>query len=443
MFQSRKWYISLLGAVAWSTTAADTILDIMDASSLSPPRNSSTGLAAAASAFDILALGAVTLYSSQYARSREGIVKHSRQARRILAMCCIGISATALIISLASMVYIRTRLKKLSISNPDVDRDTRLTAQIVFWTLTCLSQSALYTTPLWNKSAPEVEKVDISDPRDSVMSDSRESNPTQNPYMLQPTQTASPMAVLLSPTLSAHSSQSLKSWRQSLRPAGSRSNLLKQKSLQSMYSVCHSTASASQTDGFDTWEAEPQHEQLALQLGAVIPPLISPQFPRAPTKGTSLDVIPQSRSASPAHFLDGPFPDENGDQYPTLPPPKMVLDTSRPPSPVVSEANIHPLFRNESAIPPPAATPGTSIIASPLADRMFTCPTRQYSEMRSSSARSRTTFTEQIPSRSTSPFSREMTPPIPDFVLDSTPRSSLSHSHRKVSLLVDTNINPA
>ncbi|KAL5405646.1 hypothetical protein PMIN03_008293 [Paraphaeosphaeria minitans] len=367
---SRRFYLSLFGAVAWSTTAADTILNILDAVSLFAAQSSLVGLAVTASAFDLGAVGAVTVFSAQYAWTRDGIIKDSRQAARILAI-----------------------------------------------------------------------------------------SSTPNLYMLEATQPSSPLGALPSPTWSNRSSsQSLRSWKDSLqhvvRPISSRSKLVTRPSFNrdtlSTHSDGLSMKSATQYDAFDSWEVDAQSKGAVVQLA--LPSVLMP------SRGTALEPIPGSRPASPARALDGPFPLEDDEELP--PPPKLALDISRPPSPAGSEAHIHPLFRSESPTPAPATTPGTSIIASPFANQVITCPARPYSRMRSNSSRSNPTsrasspalvhqrsfvnertnshFSHRSSSRSPSPPSRRMTPPIPDFVLNSSPRSSVSGGQRKVNLNIDT-----
>ena len=278
---------------------------------------------------------------------------------------------------------------------------------------------------------------------------------TTNFYLMEPTQPSSPLAALPSPTMSARSSQSLKSWRDSLqqavRPVTSRSKLVNRPSFNRDTRSVHSDGLSvkSQADAFDSWEVDAQSRDAAAQLAA--------QSILVPSRGTALEPIPGSRPASPARALNGPFPMTDPIQE-LPPPPKLALDTSRPSS-SASEAHIHPLFRSESPIPPPEATPGTSIIASPLANQPIPCPPRPFSRMRSDSGRSNMTsraaspalvharsfvnertnsrLSQRSDSRSPSPPARQMTPPIPDFVMNSSPRSSLSGSQRKVSLRVD------
>lgn len=457
---SRRFYLSLLGAVAWSTTAADTILNILDAVSLSAAQSSLFGLAVAASAFDLGAVGAVTVFSAQYAWTREGIIKDSPQAAKFLAISCVFISASALVISIASMITIRLHVQELEHRRHSVilDWGSSSSAQIAIWLLACLSQIALYASPLWGRSKQRAQSVDVSGPRDSVMSEMRYSTTTPNLYMSEATQPSSPLGALPSPTWSNRSSsQSLRSWRDSLqhvvRPISSRSKLVSRPSFNrdvlSIHSDGLSMTSASQPDAFDSWEIDAQSKGAVAQLA--LPSVLMP------SRGTALEPIPGSRPASPARALDGPFHLDD-EELPL--PPKLALDTSRPSSPAGSEAHIHPLFRSESPTPAPATTPGTSIIASPLANQAISCPVRPYSRMRSNSSRSNPTsraaspalvhqhsfinertnshLSQRSSSRSPSPPSRRMTPPIPDFVLNSSPRSSESGSQRKVNLNIDT-----
>jgi hypothetical protein len=456
---SRRFYLSLFGTVAWSTTAADTILNILDAVSLSATRSPLVGLAVTASAFDIGAIGAVTVFAAQYAWRREGIIKGSPQSARVLVISCVLLSAGALIISLASMITIRLHVQELEngkkhsiISN----WSSSSSAQIAIWLLACLSQVVLYTSPSWCRSKQSV-RIDVSGPRDAAISEMHYSTVT-NLCMLEPSQPSSPFAALPSPTWSNRSSQSLKSWRDSfqhaMRPMSSRSKLASRPSLNrdvlSIYSDGLSVKSASQPDAFDAWEVNAQSNGAAAQLAL---PSVS-----MPLRGTALEPIPGSRPASPAKVLDGPFCLDDDEEL--HPPPKLTLEMSRPPSPAGSEAHIHPLFRSESPSPAPPTTPGTNILASPLANTVIPCPARPYSRMRSDSGRSNTNSRAPSPalvhqrsfinertsshlsqdsrSRSPSPPSRRMTPPIPDFVLNSSPRSSVSGSQRKVNLRVDT-----
>ncbi|KAF2262898.1 hypothetical protein CC78DRAFT_294437 [Lojkania enalia] len=452
MSPSLRSSLSVIGVVAWSITAAVTVFSILDATSLSTAHISFADLLIASSVFDVLGLCSIILFSIQYAWKNDGVVKKSTLGKRILALSCTLISAVALVLTLVALVTIKKKSIEVSsatlrvgVNNP-VDW---LTVQFVLWALACFGQIILYSAPLErNPNKGRHSSFPDSAPRDSVMSEVRNSNQMSSLHILEPIQPASPLAALPSPTFSARSSQSLRSWRESLqnvvRPVTSRSRLINRPSFYrdgSIYSE-HSIDNLSQSDGFDSWDTssvDRQTRDAVLQTG--------------PSRGTALEPIPGSRPASPARALDGPFPETDGSESPSLAmPPKLFSpDTSRPPSPAVSEAHIHPLFRAESPVPPPVATPGTSIVASPLSNKMIACPSRPYSRMRSNSragspsplVHSQSFLRDRAVSpqrslRSPSPPSREMTPPIPDFVLNSSPRSSFgSNSRRKVNLQLD------
>ncbi|KAF2280438.1 uncharacterized protein EI97DRAFT_364315, partial [Westerdykella ornata] len=342
-------------------------------------------------------------------------------------------SIVALVLTLASFTFIKSRLQEISVatSRSAIKRwDGYIVAQIVIWTATCVLHGFLFSTPLWRNRSEEVLRA-IPYPRDSIMSEVRKSEQTTSMHNFEPTQPSSPLASM---PASGQSSQSLKNWKGSLhevvRPMTSRTKLVSRSSYsrdsQSICSDSNSMDNISHSDGFDSWDTS----SVSIQAREVV-------AQTAPSRRTVLEPIPGSRPASPAQALDGPFPlemhlDEDGI---LAPPPKLLPDISRPPSPVVNEGHIHPLFRSESPHPPEVLTPGTSIEASPLSTQMLAMASRPYNHMRSHSQtgspsmrnqsfRGRAVSAER--SRSSSPPSREMTPPIPDFVLNPSARSSTS-----------------
>ena len=439
MSPSRKCYLSLLASLALSSTASDAILSILEAVSFSASNVSLTHVAAAASAFRATSLGCIAIYTYQQVR-HERAAERSRRTRRVLSSLAILISATASIISLASTILIKSRWSKTTALSSERLISTWnevLAGQITAWTISCISQILLFSFPLWHRQPFQVHEVAVSGPRDSVMSEIHTSQASRHFQPMQTTWPSSPPAgpIIASPTLSSPSMRPLQNFRDSLRqvvrPVTSRTTLIGRSSMtweaqgidsQSMDNTSHS-------DGFDSWDTRDALVQTAH------------------SKSTILDPIPGSRPDSPARILEGPFLSqmlEAEDYEEFAPRPRMMPDTSRPPSPAISEAHIHPLFRTESASQAPEATPGTSIVASPYATQAITYPARSLRQMRSTSrsaspsnlvraesfARSRATSL----SRSSSPPSRGMTPPIPDFVLNSSPRSSMSGS-RRVNLL--------
>jgi hypothetical protein len=441
MFHSRKFYLSLFGVVASSSTAAETVLCILDASTFSGTHESLRHIAAAATALNAVSLCCVGFYTYQHLRQRRDST-HRSTLSRLSAGLSILLSCTALVITLILIILVKAKLEEVtqaSLSGPVSNWSGQVSAQIAIWVVSCISQIVLYTSPYWRRQAPEVQDVIVSGPRDSVMSEIRNSPVRRNLYMMEPTQPSSPLAAALpsSPTFSTRSSHSLKSFRESLRhvvrPATSRTNLISRGSftrdVRSIYSQSESFDNVSHSDGFDSWDTS----SVSLQARDVV-------MQSAPSRGTTLDPIPGSRPTTPARALEGPFLTELPEEDEELtPPPKMMHDISRPPSPAFSESHIHPLFRTESPVPPPEATPGTSILASPLSTQAISCPARSFNRMRSNSHLSQAqsvrgrTSSPHTSSRTPSPISRELTPPIPDYVLNSSPRSSMSGT-RKVQL---------
>lgn len=450
MIRSRNFYVSLLGALAWSSTAADTVISIVEAASISSTQAPLPHIAAAASALDAVSLCCIGFYIVQYVRRRHGFMDHSAQARRALAATSSVLSFAALVVSLVLIVSLRSKwdeVVKTSSAGLISNWPGVFAGHVVVWVVSCMSQIALYSSAFWKRQTPKLQPIIVSGPRDSVMSEMRSAAPSGNMYAIRPPQPSAPIAALPSPTFSTRSSQSLRSFRESLRhavrPVTSRTTLISRPSFnretRSIHSDAQSVDDVSHPDAFDSWDTSSVSNQAR---DAVLQ--------TAPSKGTPLEPIPGSRSVTPARALDGPFLPEIDEELSDddLAAPRMITDYSRPPSPAVSEAHIHPLFRTESPIPPPEATPGTNILASPLADQVITCPARPYQRMRSNSNLRNTTSPGPLASaqslrgratnphagsRTPSPPSREMTPPIPDFVLNSSPRSSMSGS-RKVSL---------
>lgn len=460
MLQSRKSYLALVGVVAWSSTTVDAVLSILEAASLSTTHSSLASIAAMAGTLDLVSLCCIGFYTLHNVGNVRGALERSGKASKALIAISILLSSVALTLSLALIIVIKSRWDEITAASPVApisNWSNHVSAQIALWIISCASQVVLYTSPLWNRKAPKVQTVVTSGPRDSVISELRAHRPSDL-FLGKAVEPSSPLAAhhrpeamgsLPSPTLSIQSSKSLKSFRESLRhvvrPVTSRTTLISQRSFSrdaapSIYSNRQSSDTISHSDGFDSWDTS----------GVIIPTRDVVLQQTMPYKGTTLEPIPGSRPNSLARALDGSFlselPEEDDEEL--YPPPRMMPDVSRPPSPAVSEAHIHPLFRSESpsGLPPPAATPGTSIMASPYSNQAIACPPRSFNRMRSSSQLSQTntinslhhtrSFTRDRPgsvgskSRSPSPPSRAITPPIPDFVLNTSPRTSINGSRR-------------
>ncbi|KAF2855007.1 hypothetical protein T440DRAFT_201087 [Plenodomus tracheiphilus IPT5] len=441
---SRKYYLSLVGLVAWSGTAANAIFAILETAAFSNTKIPLVPATAAATVLNLLSLCSIGMYCYSAVWRMHGPTYRSPRVRRLLVAGSTLVSSAALIASLILIILIKSRWKELlaAVSTaPVTSWNSLVTGQIAVWAIACISQVVLYLSQVWRPRPPKLQPIVTSGPRDSVMSEHRPVRPN-NLYMSEHPRPVMTLGALPSPTFSTRSSQSLRSFRDSLRhvvrPVTSRSTLISRHSAnrdaRSVYSDRQSVDNMSHPDPFDSWDTS----SVSLQVRDAV-------MHTAPSKGTVLEPILGSRPNSPARALDGPFmsglPEEEVEEL--APPPRMMPDISRPPSPAVSEAHIHPLFRTATPEPAPVATLGTSIVASPLANQAITCPAPTFNRMRSNSRgvspsplNQPRSFTRDrassLPtrSRSSSPPTRGMTPPIPDFVLNSSPRSSMSGSRR-------------
>ncbi|OCL14560.1 hypothetical protein AOQ84DRAFT_22589 [Glonium stellatum] len=443
---SHRPFLCILGIIAWVVTAASTVFAVLDAASLFIAKVSFRIVAIVAASLAVASLCCLGLFLMQYVWKRDRIKPQSWYRQHSFAVACILPSAASIVVLLATLVLIKINFNEVARARTG-SWTGQLAAKFAIWALAAVSQVTFYSSALISNQPSQESRraIRAAEPGDGMISEVRETTPPTSLQILTPAYTQkSSLGSLPSPTFSTTSSQSLKSWRESLqqvvRPVTSRTRLIGRHSYaresKSSHSDVQSIDLASQPDGFDTWDTSSVDSQARDTI-----------MQSAPCRGTILETIPGSRPPSPAHALDGPFPlPASGRNSPALSlPPKIYADSSRPPSPALSEAHIHPLFRTDSPTPPPAATPGTVVTASPLSGQVITCPARPYSRMRSNS---RTASPSPLinsqgfhgsSSRTPSPPSREMTPPIPDFILTSSPRSSYGggHAPRKISLHSD------
>ena len=237
------------------------------------------------------------------------------------------------------------------------------------------------------------------------------------------------------------------------RPLSTRLLLSRERSSSSTTSNGYRERESIAEDGFDSWDTsgvDPQNRQAALQS-------------TSPSGGPFLETIPasptNSRSPSPndSLSLDPPRTRNRSRSYS----PAGSQRVGRAPALTQSdgtEAHIHPLFRSDSPTPPPLATPGTMVLASPNAGQVISDrqSIRSLHRMRSGSLPTtpsplsrQGSFDEFAPlrpaardrERETPPASileapeeeeRKLTPPIPEWILSAGARSSLSdYSRRK------------
>lgn len=221
----------------------------------------------------------------------------------------------------------------------------------------------------------------------------------------------------------------------------------------SLDSIRHRERSNTADDSFDSWDTssvDPQCRQTVLDTSSpaagsrfleTIP--ASPTTSRSPSPGTPLDLDPPRRAARRSRSFS---PASTRSQLPR-PQRSFTQQTS------ASESHIHPLFRSDSPTPPPLATPGTVVIAAPQAGQVISDrqSIRSLSRMRSGSLpavssplTTKGSF-ESFPHVNTKSFStasdesrsdesieeleevpeREITPPIPEYILNAGSRTSL------------------
>lgn len=262
-------------------------------------------------------------------------------------------------------------------------------AGVAFWVLAVIAETGLFAYLLWpQRSQDDAQAGEVTVERPSPVRSIKRSlsvhlatlTPTPPKFNRSKTEPYSPAdsGYAPSPTSSIRNSMS-----QALRPMGSKTRLLRRISgadSPSLYSSRrHSLETIRQPDdGFETWDTS------AVEEGYIDSPTIRKAKMR-------LDPIPGSRPVSPAKPLDGPFREQSlEDQSPEdIPLPESPLQKHAFASlsseslsslrgfqpmalrrPSTGQSHIHPLFRPESPMPPPLASPSTVITASPYAGQI-------------------------------------------------------------------------
>lgn len=234
-----------------------------------------------------------------------------------------------------------------------------------------------------------------------------------------------------------------------VRPMDSRTRLLSIKSNRSIRSTA-SRQGRRQTSfeafpdadqGFDSWDTSSVDTRNRQVLDVPAGPRFlgnletipaSPTVSRSPSPGCALDLEPPKRTARRSRSYS-PVP---------RPPPTLTSHGS------TGELHIHPLFRADSPTPPPAATAGTSIVAAPDAARTVSVKTlnrmRSGSLPASSSPLSRQGSYDSMKSKALTPTGdrltpilvesveeRQMTPPLPEWIMNAGSRASLTEYHTR------------
>ncbi|KAA6411968.1 MAG: hypothetical protein FRX48_04118 [Lasallia pustulata] len=346
-------------------------------------------------------------------------------------------SLAAALVAAATLGWIKIRLDTLPVLILGRSKMAFLLSAFTIWAVSLLAQTAFCVSIVRNTACPMQDDLTgyVTDGLDIEQQMEEPSRPntavTTHPQRYQE-------APLISPSSSPTATEALSSLRSSLsvvvRPVTSRTRLISRQnsfpraSKSSSFDISLKDRTP-QDDGFDTWDTSGVGSHIRETVLHSSPPT---------TRGPGLETIPGSRSPSPANALDGPYNLPSPRQSPTY--------FSRPVSrrqrsaSASNEDHIHPLFRTSSPTPPPTATPGTTITATPLAGQLM--DVHALRRMRSGSlpsSPSAGTYFDSINddpvTRIPTPPGRDTTPPIPDFILTAGARASMmGYGRRKLSL---------
>lgn len=489
ILDSRPLFCSV-GLAAFALLSTSTAFAIIDARELKISLSTFRTTTIGAATLDCVALGFIVILMISRLWCSGGWLH-----RWILPWSGALFAVAAAIISLNTLVL--KKINPTAVSESEKAKGSTslgqidVVVEIVLWTLAVVAEVCFYTLIILKRASASDRGVSFMGEKKTRRRTAPERPPTPPtplriiaPHYALPEASTPAPAFISSPRESRRPSwrNSLQSLQQAVRPINSRSRLLPSSRPSfsresSVLSDTQSIATASHSDHFDTWDTS----HVDLQMREALSPTV-------PTKGTALETIPGSRPVSPAKALDGPFPSSSLvilDRPPTAVSyagrherpgtthsnhSKRTFIPSRPTSPAVSEAHIHPLFRTDSPTPPPGTTPGTVVIASPFGGQIMASSSpaigsRPFSRMRSDSrTSSRTASRAPSPafkqnsmddhrslssaspytrstvasfderrseSRSSSPVSRSMTPPIPDFILSASKEGLRSSSSKE------------
>lgn len=444
----RRLTLSTLALAAVILTIITAVLSIINTASLFLTSLSFRTLAVISILLNVAALAALVLFLIQVVWRRDERWYNSTRSRMLLLSLYSTPLVLASLLTVVTYGLTQSHIDTVKAKNSGASTDL-MAAKFAVWALSTLTQAIfMVATTRWLPLSTEPSRPASSN-EEAQGQEMRE----QSPPMTLDIKDDKISRDLASPTFSTDSVQpSRNSWRSSfqqvVRPITSRTRLLSKASSFRESGSFHSgnttrTNSMTHSDGFEAWDTssvDQQAREIATQGQDSLRPF-------APGRGTRLDPIPGSRPVSPARALDGPFPSSPALDLEDLPAPAPAFMTnsphsSRPSTPTnIDDANVHPLFRSDSPHPPPAATPGTVVIASPYSGQVIPRPptTRSRANSRTrgngpyydgQSIRSNASMRSL---RSPSPPAREITPPVPDFILCDSPRVS-STDLRKVSL---------
>ncbi|KAF2097044.1 hypothetical protein NA57DRAFT_77297 [Rhizodiscina lignyota] len=428
------------GATAFPFLSTSTVLTILDAVTTSTLHME---VVVAAAVFEVIALGCLALVLVLRSADWSGYRPPSKMRILLVPSICATFATLAGALTLAELI----------LREKENQAASRMNADIAICAVAIFTQAIFYATALIAR--PRLDNSLYTRSQDDI----RATTPRQDPTPPMSLRILTPPKPLIrrdsnpSPTLTNNSSNSLPSLRtsvnQMVRPITSKTKLITSRVNTShdtklSQSLRSSIDSFGQLDAFDTWDTsdvDSQNRDAVLHTASRRTPALEP-IPGSRPASRALESLeaalsdpslPRTASTtpSPVEQMSSPVIDRPITAYSNYTSRSrhggsMVSLTSRPTSPSVNEAHIHPLFRTDSPTPPPAATPGTVIHASPMGGQYIAPPNRPYSRMRAGSRETlrgrspsllRSTSVENVAPGIETPPKRELTPPIPDFIL--------------------------
>ncbi|KAI4795231.1 hypothetical protein E4T45_12220 [Aureobasidium sp. EXF-8846] len=331
-------------AACFSTTALATFVTLFAASVLVP--TSIHMQATVAAVFDILAIMILFIFVVFYTCTARDLQSY----KWALAVGTLLPFAIAMIMSIYVLGWMYNNLALIETHGSSARLASMVAAALAMWTFSLIS-FGVYGGLYWrSKSSLPDSVLFTSDPLPSCMDLGEQKTQALSLNTLSPYTPNFSRPVSTFSDVSDEPSKSIKSSSESVRS--------------------DSISERRPSDGFETWNVATTSD--TIETADALTALRAAQPHR-------LETIPGSRPVSPAYPLDGPFiedceADEEADEVPDSPEfPPFAPSLSRRPSHQQlnqDQTHIHPLFRSDSPLPSPAASPGTIITSSPFAGQL-------------------------------------------------------------------------
>ncbi|THZ81117.1 hypothetical protein D6C84_06838 [Aureobasidium pullulans] len=351
-------------AACFSTTALATFITLFAASVLVPTPIHMHALAAAV--FDILAIAILFVFVVFYTCTARNL----QSWKWTLATAILLPFTVAMVLSIYVLGWMYNNLPLIKTHGPSEHLGSMVAAALAMWAFSLISigvycilyrrQGSSLPDSVIFTSDPLRSYVDVAEHKTHALSLN-----TLSPYTPNFNRPVSTFSDVSDQSTGIKSSVR-NSVQQFLRHGKSTKNTPKQSKESSR---SDSTSERRPSDGFETWNvATPTTVEPTSTLSAL-----------RTAQSHRLETIPGSRPVSPAYPLDGPFPeaseeDEEADEVPESPafPPFAPSLNRRPSNQQLNQdqSHIHPLFRSDSPVPSPAASPGTIITSSPFAGQV-------------------------------------------------------------------------